>query len=128
MLNKIDVLAAALLLAVLTAYRRYRETAGAAADYRETAGPAAERAGDSLVLYSRDTCPYCVKFRPTFDNVVKATGIEYRVVDTGTQAGSSEAQQNGVQTVPTVIAYRSGVEHKRYTGDDADKFVIDHAQ
>ena len=88
------MLAAALLLTALTAYRHYRETPGAAAG----AAAAGRGAGDSLVLYTGDRCPYCVKFKP-----------------------------NGIRTIPTVIAYRGGVEHKRYTGDDADKFVIDHA-
>ena len=89
--------------------------------------------GKNLVLFYRDSCPYCVQLKPAFNETIKAwqplkaAGVGLRKVDTveyATYADDFPALREHITGVPTLLFFDNGAI-TRYEGPRSADSIIE---
>ncbi len=75
-----------------------------------------EREGTTLVDFWADWCPPCHALAPTIDAIATEARGRFKVGKVDVQANAKLAQSFGVQSIPTLIFFRDGVEVERLVG------------
>ena len=95
--------------------QEYKERLPFAVDAGNSAAASGETALKDMAAYRyfyRKSCPKC----PPMRDFVSRLPIEGQGIDVDTEAGLSEAVENGVQSTPTVVFY-DGEGKARFRGD-----------
>lgn len=72
--------------------------------------------GVSLVDFYAEWCPPCKALAPTYDGFAVKHGAHYTVAKVDIDESAELAQQFGVRSIPTIIAFKDGVEVERLQG------------
>jgi len=72
--------------------------------------------GLALVDFYADWCSPCKAFEPIYDEVSTEIGSKVKFLKLNVDDGYESASKYRIMSVPTIIAFKNGVEVARHTG------------
>lgn len=70
-----------------------------------------------LVEFYASWCPHCQRMMPVVEQVKELLGNSVNVYQFDIDKNKTLASENNVQSIPTFIIYRDGVEKWRHSGE-----------
>lgn len=81
-----------------------------------------------LVEFFASWCPHCQRMMPIVDEVKQILGDKAKVIQLDIDENQEAANEAGVQSIPTFIAYLDGKEEWRQSGEMPGEEIVENVE